>query len=101
MTYSIQVKDDSTKERIIVLCPSVISVKEWLYRQLLRAMREDVAMNVTLNTMREIVSFYDTQLIKLDDFDTDEMASGTFETYRGAKYEVNYHVEPFKTVNVI
>ena len=101
MTYSIQVKDDSTKERIIVLCPSAISVKEWLYTQLLRAMREDVAMNVTLKTMREIVSFYDTQLVRLDDFDADEMASGTFETYHGAIYEVNYHVEPFKIVNVI
>ena len=101
MTYSIQVKDDSTKERIIVLCPSAISVKEWLYTQLLRAMREDVAMNVTLNTMREIVSFYDTQLVRLDDFDADEMATGRVETYHGVKYDIDCYAEPFKTVNVI
>ena len=101
MMYTIKVKDDSTKESIIVVCPSAISVKEWIYTQLLGAMREDVAMNVTLATMREVVAFYDTQFVRLDDFDTDEMTTGRVETYHGVKYEVNYHVEPFKTVNVI
>lgn len=101
MTYTIKVKDDSTKESIIVICPSAISVKEWIYTQLLRAMREDIAMNVTLTTMREIVAFYNTQLVNLDDFDTDPMWLGTVETYHGVIYDIEYYVEPIKTVNVV
>lgn len=101
MMYTIKVKDDSTKESIIVVCPSTISVKEWIYTQLLRAMREDVAINVTLATMREVVAFYDTQFVRLDDFDTDEMTTGRVETYRGVKYDIDCYAEPFKTVNVI
>lgn len=58
-------------------------------------------MNVTLATMREVVAFYDTQFVRLDDFDTDEMTTGRVETYRGAKYDIDYYAEPFKTINVI
>ena len=98
--YSIEVKDNS-KERVVVLCPSLISVKEWIYTQLLRAMREDVAMNVTLATMREISATYTTQLINLDEFDEDELATGVFSTYHDTQYVVTYNAGDFKTVKVI
>lgn len=84
--HTIEVKDNS-KERVIVVCPSLISVKEWIYTQLLRAMREDVAMNETLATMREMVAHYDTQLINLDDFD-EEVGTNSFTTYRDTRYVV-------------
>lgn len=41
--YQIQVKDNS-KEKVFVFCPSVISVKEWIYTQLLNAMHEDLKL---------------------------------------------------------
>ena len=98
--YTIEVKDNS-KERVIVICPSLISVKEWIYSQLLRAMREDVAMNVTLATMREIVAHYDTQLINLDDFD-EEVGVNSFTAYCDTRYVVKYSPdENLNLVNVI
>ncbi len=98
--YQIKVKDDSTKERIIVICPSAISVKEWLFTQLLHEMRKDVAIDETLSTMREIITFYATQLMNLDDFDMDLIISTVVvETYHGVKYVIDYYVEPLNTVD--
>lgn len=75
MTYTIKVKDDSTEEGIIVICPSAISVKGWIYTQLLRAMREDIVY--THIDGRRIfggaIKFDDTETNKLKQLD-DERA---------------------------
>lgn len=92
--YQIKVKDDSIKESITVICPSAISAKEWIYTQLLRAMREDTAMKVTLATMREIVNFYATQFARIDDFAVDATTDGLVEIYHGAIYFIRYIVDP-------
>lgn len=98
--YTIEVKDDS-KEKVYIVCPSLISMKEWIYTQLLRAMREDVAMDVTLATMREILSYYTTQMINLGDFD-DEVGCDSFSTYHDTRYVVKYNPDyRLKAVNII
>lgn len=47
--YQIEIKDNS-KEKVFVFCPSAISVKEWIYTQLLNAMHEDLKYHTTLAT---------------------------------------------------
>lgn len=98
--YTIEVKDIS-KEKVYIVCPSLISAKDWIYTMLLRAMREDIALDVCAPTMREILSHYTTQIINLDDFD-DEVGLNTFSTYHDTRYVVKYNPDEYlKTVNVI
>lgn len=92
--YQIEVKDSNAP--VAILCPSSTSVQECIYRRLVRAMREDVAMSVRCYTMREIVNFYAAQFAALDDFDKDEKATGDFETYNGSeKFKVKYNTTPY------
>ena len=87
--YQIEVKDNATP--VTVLCPSLSSAQAFIYDRLVRVMREDIATGVLWATMREIVSFYATQLARLDDFDKDEMTTGTFESYNGnLHFKVTY-----------
>lgn len=98
--YTIEVKDDS-KEKVYIVCPSLISMKDWIYTMLLRAMREDIALDVCAPIMREILSHYTTQMINLDDFD-DEVGCNSFSTYHDTRYVVKYNPdECLKTVNII
>lgn len=94
--YQIKVIDSNAP--ITVLCPSPTSVQECIYRRLIQAMRQDIAMSVKCNTMREIVSFYATQFAQLDNFDRDETerVAATFETYNGSeRFEVTCKNTPY------
>lgn len=95
--YTIEVKDDS-KEKVYIVCPSLISMKDWIYTMLLRAMREDIALDVCASTMREILSYYTTQMINLDDFD-DEVGCNSFTTYHDTRYIVKY--QPDDSINLV
>lgn len=98
--YTIEVKNNS-KEKVYIVCPSLISMKDWIYTMPLRAMREDIALDVCAPTMREILSHYTTQMINLDDFD-DEVGCNSFSTYHDTRYVVKYNPdECLTTVNVI
>lgn len=93
--YQIEVIDNATT--VTVLCPYLRSAQAFIYDRLVRVMREDIATSVMWATMREIVSFYATQLARLDDFDKDEMATGTFESYNGnLHFKVTYKNIPYE-----
>ena len=91
--YKIDVKDENSKERVFVICPDILSVKDWIFTQLLHAMRENVMLTVSSPTMHKIVRHYDTQLTALEDFRGDGMANATFSTFYGVEYEVSNYIE--------
>jgi len=98
--YQIEVID-TTRERVIVICETLLNAKDWIYTQILHAMREDIAISVSYPTMREIVSFYDTQLINLDNLDEEDCVDAVITTYRSARYHIREYYEPIRTVKTI
>lgn len=98
--YQIEVID-TTRERVIVICETLLNAKDWIYTQILHAMREDIAISVSYPTMREIVSLYDAQLISLDNLDEEDCVDAVIETYRSAKYHIKEYYEPIRTVKTI
>lgn len=83
--YAIEITESSRDIHLFMFCSTLESVKEWIYAQLLRAMRADLATSVTLATMREIICTYATQLVNLDDL----VETGEFRTYHDTIYAVS------------
>lgn len=99
--YQIEVKNNS-KEKVFVFCPSVISVKEWIYTQLLNAMHEDLKYHTTLATTADITECYSRAFGHLQQADEDELTSTSFSTYHDVKYVVKYQPdENLKLVNLV
>ncbi len=101
--YRIEVKNNS-KEKVFVFCPSVISVKEWIYSQLLNAMHEDLKCNTTLSTTADITECYSRAFGFLQDATEEdiELASAAFSTYHNVKYVVTWQPDEYlQTVNLI
>lgn len=99
--YCIEVKDNS-KEKVFVFCPSALSVKEWIYTQLLNAMHEDLKYHTTLATMADITECYSRAFGCLQEANDDELTSMSFSTYHGVEYVVKYQPdENLKLVNFV
>ena len=99
--YQIEVKDNS-KEKVFVFCPSVLSVKEWIYTQLLNAMHEDLKYHTTLATTADIMECYRCAFGLLQQVDEDELTSVSFSTYHNVEYVVKYQPDGnLKLVNFV
>ena len=99
--YQIEVKNNS-KEKVFVFCPSAISVKEWIYTQLLNAMHEDLKYHTTLTTTADIAECYSRAFGQLQEVDEDELSSIAFSTYHDVRYVVRYLPDDnLKLVNLV
>ena len=99
--YCIEVKDNS-KEKVFVFCPSVLSVKEWIYTQLLNAMHEALKYHTTFAPTAEITECYSCAFGLLRQVDEDELISVSFSTYHNVEYVVKYLPdENLKLVNLV
>lgn len=82
--YTIEVKDRG--QHVVVLCPTLDSAKEWIYRRLIYYMREDVANNLGLSTMASITQHYAEEFEELRKLREDAVANERFCNYRTTEY---------------